>query len=65
MLILKKDNLMQILADELAKVKGLDRAEWEKWDDVKTEEQFWGDLKLETHENGDGGNYFVHSTVFY
>jgi transposase-like protein len=34
---------MLILAKELERVKGLERAEWEKWADVK--EDFWGDLR--------------------
>lgn len=41
---------MGILASELRLVKGLERAEWEKWADVKTEEEFWGDVRKETQQ---------------
>ena len=36
---------MEILAKEIEKVKGLERAEWEKWADVKVEEDFLGDIR--------------------
>lgn len=39
---------MQILASEVEKVKGLERAEWEKWQDVT--DDFWGDLKPRVQE---------------
>ena len=36
---------MGILVSELEKVKGLEREEWEKWDDVRVSEDFLGDVR--------------------
>ena len=36
---------MSILAEELKRVKGLERTEWEKWADVRVEEDFLGDIR--------------------
>jgi len=36
---------MGILVSELEKVKGLEREEWEKWDDVRVREDFLGDIR--------------------
>jgi len=36
---------MSILAEELKRVKGLERTEWEKWSDVRVEEDFLGDIR--------------------
>lgn len=36
---------MSILAEELKQVKGLERTEWEKWADVKVEEDFLGAIR--------------------